>query len=100
MTHSNDTDLAKDTIIMDAQAITRLAQEVETLNGHRFIRIQNSLWRLVGLQFLRGLAFGLGSVLGATILVSLLAWWLSQVEFIPVIGDWAAQIAQQINLNQ
>lgn len=82
------------------RAMEKLAAEVERLNQHRFIRVQNSLWRLMTFQFLRGLAFGLGSVFGATLLVSLLAWWVSQFEFLPIVGDWAAQIAKQIELSQ
>ncbi len=85
-----------DTSRPDPDQIARLTRELEKLNAHRFVRIHNSLWRLVGFQFLRGLAFGLGSVVGATILVSLLAWWVSQFEFLPIIGDWAAQIADRI----
>lgn len=81
-------------------ALAKLTAEVERLNQHRFIRVQNSLWRLIMFQFVRGLAFGLGSVMGATILVSLLAWWVSQLEFLPIIGDWAAQIVKQIELSQ
>ena len=79
----------------DAQ-IEKLTCELETLNKHRFVRIHNSLWRLVLFQFMRGLAFGLGSVLGASILVSLLVWWLSQFEFIPILGDFARQLIEWI----
>lgn len=82
------------------QALQKLTAEVERLNQHRFIRVQNSLWRLITFQFVRGLAFGLGSVFGATLLVSLLAWWVSQFEFLPIVGDWAAQIVKQIELSQ
>lgn len=90
--------MTQDDTSTDAQtrAIARLTQEVERLNAHRFVRIHNSLWRLVLFQFARGLAFGLGSVMGATILVSLLAWWVSQFEFLPLIGDWAAEIVDRI----
>lgn len=82
------------------QALQKLTAEVERLNKHRFIRVQNSLWRLITFQFIRGLAFGLGSVFGATLLVSLLAWWVSQFEFLPIVGDWASQIVKQIELSQ
>ena len=75
------------------ETLTRLTVEVEKLNSHRFIAVQNSIWRLIGFQFLRGLAFGLGSVIGATLLVSIIGWWLSQFEFLPVIGDWMAILA-------
>ena len=71
--------------------------ELARLNGHRFVRIHNSTMKLVTFQFLRGLAFGLGSVLGATILVSVAAYLLSQIDFLPIIGEWAAQIANQID---
>lgn len=79
-------------------SIEKLAAEVATLNNHRFIQVQNSVWRMIWFQLLRGLAFGLGSVLGASIIVSLLAWSVSQIEFLPIIGEWAAQIVQEIEL--
>jgi hypothetical protein len=91
---TTDTPLTRDQI----DAIRALAQEVERLNSHRFIKVHNSIFRLLGFQFARGLAFGLGSVLGASILVSILAWWLSQIEFLPIIGDWATRLAEEIEL--
>ncbi len=54
----------------DQAALERLTKEVERLNAHRFIRVQNSYFRLILFQF------------------------------IPIIGDWAAQIAKQIELIQ
>ena len=83
---------------MDAleQEIQSLRQEVALLNQHRFVRVQNNWAALVGFQFVRGLAFGLGSVMGATILVSILVYVLSFADFVPVIGEWAAEIIQVI----
>jgi len=76
-----------------------LQKEMHLLNTHRFIRVHNSMWRLISYQFVRGLAFGLGSVIGATILVSLLAYSLSTIDFIPVIGEWAKEIVDMITHN-
>ena len=45
---------------------------------------------------MRGLASGLGWVLGATILVSLLTYALSQIEFIPILGDWVSRLITEI----
>lgn len=78
------------------EEVRALRREVARLNGHRFIRLHDSLVRLVWFNFLRGLAFGLGSVIGATALVSIAVYALSQIDFIPIIGDWAKQIADQI----
>jgi len=79
--------------------IADLKQELNRLNTHRFVRIHNSIWRLVAFQFIRGLAFGLGSVIGATILVYFLVYSLSNIDFIPIVGEWAKQIADMITQN-
>lgn len=74
------------------QEMTALRRELERLNGHRLIRVYDNWVQLLWFQFLRGLAFGLGSVVGATILVSVLVYLLSSVDFIPVLGEWASEI--------
>lgn len=73
-----------------------LRREVARLNSHAFIRMHDSLIRVLAFNFARGLAFGLGTVLGASVLLSVVAWSLSQVEFLPIIGEWAAEIARQM----
>jgi len=78
------------------EEIAGLRQEVARLNSHRLVRLNNSPARMLSFQFLRGLAFGLGTVVGATILVSLLGLFLSTIDFIPIVGDWAGQIAREI----
>jgi hypothetical protein len=79
--------------------IAALRREIERLNGNRFLRIQNSPARLLWYRFLSGLFTGLGTVIGATLLVSLVVYWLQGINWIPVIGDWAAEIASQIEEN-
>lgn len=81
----------------ETEAMERLATELEKLNGHRFVKVNNSLWRLLSFQFARGLAFGLGTALGASLLVSVIAWWLSQFEFVPILGAWATEILNSMD---
>jgi hypothetical protein len=73
-----------------------LSAEVARLNAHRFVRMHDSTWRLMLFNFLRGLAFGFGSVAGATIVVSIVGYFLNQIEVVPIIGDWAKQVASEI----
>jgi len=80
-----------------AREVRALRDEVHLLNSHRFVRIHNNLPRFLALNFARGLAVGLGTLLGATLLLSVIVWALSQIEFLPIIGDWAAQISEQMN---
>ncbi|MEM6609787.1 MAG: DUF5665 domain-containing protein [Pseudomonadota bacterium] len=82
-----------------SEEIAALRKEVARLNDHRFIQVQNSMPRLLAFQFARGLAFGLGTVLGGGLLLSVLAWSLAQIDFVPIIGSWAAQIAAELELS-
>lgn len=78
------------------QELQHIGRELERFNRHRFLRIQNSFVRLMLFNLARGMAFGLGTVLGASVILSIFVWSLSQVEFVPIIGDLAAQILEQM----
>lgn len=80
--------------------VQSLRDEIARVNNHRYIKMHDSLWRLGAFQLFRGLAFGLGSVLGATLLVSILVQVLASMDFIPVLGDWVAQIINQLQLGK
>jgi hypothetical protein len=71
---------------------TQLLAEVRKLNEHKFVRAHDSWLGLIWFQVVRGLAFGLGSVLGATVLVALFVSMLGELDFIPILGQWAQQI--------
>ena len=77
-------------------SIKRLEKAITDLRQHNFFRMYDSLWRLVSFNFIRGLASGLGWVIGATLLVYLLTIILSQIEFIPILGEWASKLIEQI----
>lgn len=78
------------------EEVRALRAEVRRLNEQRYFRVESSLPHVVFWTLMRGLAWGLGSVLGATILLSILIRMLGSIDFIPVIGDWAQQIIDQI----
>ncbi len=80
----------------DDKDIRRLSAALEELAAHRFVQIHNSTLRLVWYQFLRGLAFGFGTVVGASALVSIVVVVLSQIELVPVIGSLATEIIREI----
>lgn len=73
--------------------IKALRAEVRRLNNHRFLRVNDNFWWMLGNALARGLMMGLGTVVGATLLLSVLVWMLSQIEFLPIVGEWAKEIA-------
>lgn len=72
--------------------VAALREELARLNQHNILRSHRTTGRVLAFNFLRGLAFGLGSVVGATVLVSMLVYALSHIDFIPVIGEWAKEV--------
>tara|TARA_B100001121_G_scaffold23051_1_gene17880 strand:- start:188 stop:451 length:264 start_codon:yes stop_codon:yes gene_type:complete len=81
----------------EQQDLQRLEKAIVDLKNQNFFLIYNSIWRLIGISLIQGLASGLGWILGATLLVSLLSFFLSQIEFIPIIGKWVSQIILEIS---
>lgn len=47
-------------------------------------------------NFLGGIAWGVGTVIGATIIVGLIGMFLSRAEEIPFVGDIIENVMQQI----
>lgn len=73
-------------------AVDRLNTQLKMVNKSLHVTYPRMLFR----SLLNGVAFGLGSFLGATLFVSMLIYSLSSIDFIPIIGDWAAQVAERI----
>ena len=80
-------------ILFEAQRIYR---ELQKLNAHKVVRVYDSASKLIFYQFLKGVAFGLGSVIGATIIVSIAAYFLSHLELVPVVGEWVKLVLEEI----
>ena len=76
--------------------IKRLQDSIKELTNHKFLKMHNSLRAILLVSFFKGLVSGLGWILGATILVSLLTYVLSQIEFIPILGEWVSQLIIEI----
>ena len=74
----------------------KLSEAIKSLNNNNIFKIYNSTKKILFISFLKGLASGLGWIIGATILVSLLTYILSQIEFIPILGDIVSQLIEEI----
>ena len=78
------------------EEVRALKAEVTRLNQQRYFQIESSLWQVAFWNLVRGLAWGVGSVIGATLLISYFVQMLSSIDFIPVLGDWAHQVIEEI----
>lgn len=51
-------------------------------------------------NFIRGLTFGMGSLLGATVGIALMLWFLSLFQQVPLLGDFVRNVEQTITENK
>ena len=65
-----------------------LGKAVQRIISHDYMDLALNRSRLLWTSFLKGIAVGLGGVLGATIVVALLLWILSLFGELPWIGDF------------
>ncbi len=78
------------------QNTDELRQEIARLNQSRIIRCNRTWGQVIGFSFLRGLFSGLGFMLGAVIILWCALWFLSQIHFLPILGEWIEQILSKI----
>ena len=76
--------------------IKKLIEAIKSLNNNNLFKIYNSTKKILFVSFLKGLASGLGWIIGATILVSILTFALSQIQFIPIMGEWVSKLITEI----
>ncbi len=82
--------------MIEQEGYKRLEKAIIELNDQNFFFIYNSVWRIIGISLIQGLASGLGWIIGATLLVSILTFFLSQIEFVPIVGEWVSRVIQEI----
>ena len=77
-------------------SIKKLEKTIQEFSRHNFFNINSSFRKIFLVSLFRGLVSGFGWVLGATILVSLFTYTLSQIEFIPILGELVSELIEEI----
>lgn len=80
--------------------VNQLAKQVQKLQNTELIKIYKHPGKLIWYSFLKGIMVGLGSVVGATVVVAILIYLLSKISFVPVIGDFVNEIVGQLEISQ
>ncbi|MFA5947703.1 MAG: DUF5665 domain-containing protein [Candidatus Gracilibacteria bacterium] len=82
-------------LVKDLKTLTR---EVENLKDLEFIQVFKHPWKFIWFSLLKGLMVGFGSVLGATVVVALFVYILSQISLVPVVGDFVKEVIDEIQV--
>jgi Domain of unknown function (DUF5665) len=79
-----------------AREVDRIARVVERMNLSDYVGLLQRPGRLLWLNFLAGMARGLGTILGATVLVSLIVAVAQRIiaAHLPGVGNFFAEFLQ------
>jgi len=73
---------------LDKQDYEKLGKAVEAALFKEYIQMLRSTRRQIWSSFVRGIFTGLGTVIGATLVVALLLWVVSLFVTVPFIGEF------------
>ena len=74
--------------------VRKLRELLENLRLQQYIRALLNTRRIAWMSFLSGILSGLGAVIGATVVLTLLVYILSRLEVLPHIGKFIAEIVK------
>ena len=74
------------------KAVKEMTQQIQVLRDLEPLQILKRPWRLLWFSFIKGLMIGFGSVLGATVLITLLVYLLATLSNVPVLGSFLDKI--------
>ncbi|MGE5654166.1 MAG: DUF5665 domain-containing protein [Bacillota bacterium] len=78
------------------EKVARLTQAMEAVNLAEYVELVRSPWRMAWINFVAGLARGVGIAIGFTLLAALVLYFLRQLAVLnlPLIGNFIADIVQ------
>lgn len=73
-----------------------VAKALEVLFASDYIDVKRLHWE----NFIRGMFFGAGGVIGATVFIAVIIWFLSLFDTVPLIGPFVDNLTSTIESNQ
>lgn len=75
-----------------------IRKALESTQIDDFMAYVHSPWRILWTNLMAGVFRGLGVAIGATAVLALLIWVLSLAKEIPFVGDYAAELTEQVSV--
>lgn len=82
-----------------ASKIDQLADKIERSRLQEYLDLVNNKKKLLYVNFLMGMAKGLGTIIGVTVLAALVIYVLRSMISLPIIGKFIAEIIEIVQEN-
>jgi hypothetical protein len=80
------------------QTVTKLANQLEFAQINDYVQLMNRPWKIMYMNFLGGIARGIGIAIGFTIFASTIVYALQALGALdlPIIGNYIADIVKHV----
>jgi len=78
------------------ESINALVKLVDGLRSRRYLDMIDKPKKFLFYNFMSGIASGLGTAIGASIIFAAIIWLLSKIQILPILGNWAVIILDYI----
>ena len=66
----------------------------------RFEKIDRPLWKMILYNFLGGISWGFGVLIGTTVILAIIAFFINKnIDFVPVLGHFFAEVLKSAQNN-
>ncbi len=76
---------------------SKIIKSFENASVDEYIRYLKSPWRIIWSNLLAGIARGIGFILGVTVVLGAVVWFVAQMVDVPLIGEYFQTIEQSIS---
>ena len=76
---------------------TKIIKTFEIASIDDYVRYLKSPWRILWSNLLAGIARGIGFILGVTVVLGAVVWFVAQMVDVPLIGEYFQTIEKSIN---
>ena len=78
--------------------LTDLTKQVQRLRDSELLEVFKNPWKFMWFSLLKGLMIGLGTVLGASLLVGIVVYVFSKIQLVPFLGDFIQDVLEEIDV--
>ena len=77
---------------MPQSKVDILIKEIQSLKELRLVQVYQHPWRMLWINFIIGVARGLGTLAGVSIFLTLFVYVLSGFQWVPILGNFISEI--------
>jgi len=81
-----------------AKEIKALTKQVQRLRDTELLHVYKKPWKFLWFSFWKGMMIGLGSVIGASLLVGIFMYLMGKVSLVPFLGDVVQDVLTEIDI--